>query len=227
MLTTLDAMLTGVTCPRRCRASIRRGVVRDPEGRRWRSPDPPWIHEIRIDDERMMHDAEAIDQDGGIGDEVGDLHDDFVVGRASPCAPVAVNQRSAQHGFGTGCSGPNDRKRNRWGVFAARMGIRHPTGAAGLCSVDPKRVCRRIRGSSVRWNRGGDHRRDKQHHADGDEHDRIVQIADRPLGDNLVKPDAQCETSEEARDVANTAGCTAALTMRPRPRRAPSGCQIL
>jgi hypothetical protein len=36
--------------------------------------------------------------------------------------------------------------------------------------------------------------------ADGDEHDRIVQIADRTLGDNLVEPHAQCETSEEARD---------------------------
>src|SRR5205814_1379078 len=67
-------------------------------------------------------------------------------------------------------------------------------------SVDPKRVCRLNRGSSVRWNRGGHHRHDKQHQADGDEHDRIVQIADRPPGDNLVEPHAQCETSEEARD---------------------------
>src|SRR6266516_6246967 len=73
-------------------------------------------------------------------------------------------------------------------------------GAAGLCSVDPKRVCRLNRGSSVRWNRGGHHRNDKQHQADGDEHDRIVQIADRPLGYNLVKPHAQGETSEESRD---------------------------
>ena len=72
-------------------------------------------------------------------------------------------------------------------------------GAAGLCSVDPKRVDRLNRGSSVRWNRGGHHRSDKQHQADGDEHDRIVQIADRPLSYNLVEPHAQCETSEEAR----------------------------
>ena len=72
--------------------------------------------------------------------------------------------------------------------------------AAGLCSVDPKRVCWLNRGSSVRWNRGGHDRNDKQHQADGDEHDRIVQIADRPLGDNLVEPHAQGETREEARD---------------------------
>src|SRR4051794_2150283 len=51
-------------------------------------------------------------------------------------------------------------------------------------SVDPKRVCRLNRGGSVRWNRGGHHRHHEQHQADGDEHDRIVQISDRPLGNN-------------------------------------------
>ena len=52
----------------------------------------------------------------------------------------------------------------------------------------------------MRWNRGGHHRRDTQHQADGAEHDRIIQIADRPLRYNFVEAHAQCETSEEARD---------------------------
>jgi hypothetical protein len=41
-------------------------------------------------------------------------------------------------------------------------------------SVDSKRVDRLNRGSSVRWNRGGYHRSDKEHKADGDEHDWIL-----------------------------------------------------
>ena len=67
-------------------------------------------------------------------------------------------------------------------------------------SVDPKRVDRLNRGSSVRWNRGGHHRHDKQHQADGDEHGRIIQVADRPRGDNLVEPHAQWQTSEQTCD---------------------------
>jgi hypothetical protein len=41
-------------------------------------------------------------------------------------------------------------------------------------SVDPKRVDRLNRGSSIGWNSGGHHRRNKQHQADGDEDDGIA-----------------------------------------------------
>jgi hypothetical protein len=70
----------------------------------------------------------------------------------------------------------------------------------GPCSVGPKRGCRLNRGRSVRWKHRGHHRREAEHQADGDEDNRIVQIADRPLRDNLVEPHGQCETRDEARD---------------------------
>ena len=75
----------------------------------------------------------------------------------------------------------------------------HSIGATAFASVDPKRVCRLNRGRSVRWDRGGYRRDDRQQQADGAEHDRIIQIADRPLSYNLVQRDAQGETSDEAR----------------------------
>ena len=84
----------------------------------------------------------------------------------------------------TGCRDERERAHNISRPRAQYQTLGRLPGA-GLCSVDPKRVCRLNRGSSVRWNRGGHHRHDKQHQADGDEHDWIIQI-DRPLGHNLV-----------------------------------------
>jgi hypothetical protein len=55
-------------------------------------------------------------------------------------------------------------RRLRLAIASAKPSARDRRGrmvAAGLCSVDPKRVCRLHRGRSVRWNRGGHHRNDK------------------------------------------------------------------
>jgi hypothetical protein len=45
---------------------------------------------------------------------------------AAVCSVPREPARNAQKRLGVGCYGPNDRKRVRSGVFAARLGIRHP-----------------------------------------------------------------------------------------------------
>src|SRR5262245_24523252 len=55
-------------------------VVRNPDRRRRRRRSTPRIHEVRIDVEWVMHDAEPIFEDGNIRDEVRDLHYDLIAG---------------------------------------------------------------------------------------------------------------------------------------------------